>query len=97
MREDQSAPLPLLDVDGLVVTQPTTATRRRRGRPVGTTYPDGPIVEELHRKLQAAAQTYPTLRAAVREVAPRAYRYGAAEPISTIRRIERAYRAALST
>jgi hypothetical protein len=72
-------------------TQPSPA--RRRGRPRGSRYPDAQIVEEMHRMLHSV----PTLRHAARLMAPRAHRYGYADPESTVRRLERRYRAERST
>jgi hypothetical protein len=72
-------------------TQPSPA--RRRGRPRGSHYPDAQIVEEMHRMLHSV----PTLRHAARLMAPRAHRYGYADPESTVRRLERRYRAEHST
>lgn len=72
-------------------TQPSPA--RRRGRPRGSRYPDAQIVEEMHRMLQSV----PTVRHAARLMAPQAHRYGYADPESTVRRLERRYRAERST
>ena len=72
-------------------TQPRKA--RRRGRPRGSHYPDAQIVEEMHRMLPSV----PTLRHAARLMAPHAHRYGYADPESTVRRLERRYRAEHST
>jgi hypothetical protein len=66
---------------------------RRRGRPLGSVYPDGHLVEEMYRVLPSV----PTLRQAARLMAPHAHRYGCADPESTVRRLERRYRAERST
>jgi hypothetical protein len=90
-------PLPLLDTEQFAITQPSTGTRRRWGRPVGTTYPDAPVVDAVIRLLRERPGAYADLRSAVREVAPLAYRWGRADPLSTVKRIERAVRAECST
>lgn len=73
--------------------------RRDKGRPVGTGYlprGDAALVEEVRQKIHPIPLV-PTLRHAVREVAPRAYNYSYVEPESAVRRIERYCRATFST
>jgi hypothetical protein len=67
--------------------------RPGRGRPRGSRYPDAQVIQEMHRMLPSV----PTLRHAARLMAPHAHRYGHAEPESTVRRLERRYRAERST
>jgi hypothetical protein len=87
-------PLPAAEIENGAPGVPQA--RRGRGRPHGTTYPDGHVVEEVRRLLQPIPLV-PTLREAARQVAPRAHNYGHADPLSTVKRIEKAYRAAHST
>jgi hypothetical protein len=79
----------------LSTTKPSTGSRGR-GRPKDSRYPDAALVEEVRWMLQPPS-TYSSLRAAVREVLPRAYRYGNALPESTLRRVVEACRAEFST
>lgn len=74
------------------------AEPRGRGRPPGTGYMryDAPLVEEVRQKIHPVPLV-PTLRDAVRAVAPRAYNYAHVDPESAIRRIERYCRAEFST
>jgi hypothetical protein len=83
--------------DDIVNTELSTG-HRGRGRPVGTGYLrfDGDLVEEVRQMVQPIPSV-PTLRDAVRVVAPRVHNRDFVTEDAAVRRIERYCRASFST
>jgi hypothetical protein len=84
--------------DHLRATEPSAV--RGRGRPCGTTYPDQGAIEAMREIIVRSAQSgqpVESLRPVARAVAPSAFNWGRADPLSTIKRLEIAFRDRYST